>query len=894
MDSICIEVNGIRIECEKGESLLSVCLNNGIYIPHLCNHPDLEAVGGCALCLVDVEGETECRRACTLATYDGMKVTTESERISSLRRLSMEIILSEHPEDCSSCPVFGNCVLQSVIQYVGASNGRFRSLEKHSGVNSSNPLFVHDMYRCIKCGRCVRACRDLRGVGVMKFKRDAQGDVIVGFDGDSLQAADCRFCGACVEVCPTGALRDKENAVDLTATSMSERLLPCSAKCPAHVDIPRYIRHIKNGEDQLALNTIREKVAFPASLGFVCRHFCEEACRRQMVNEAVSVRELKKYVALNDDGSWKQKLVISKPNGKRIAIIGAGPAGLTAALDLLLRGFSVTVYEKEAEAGGMLRYGIPEYRLPAEIVRKETEEIKALGVEIIANRTIDKPQELLEYGYDAVILAVGAQKSVIPSIDGSDKNGVMGSIEFLHSLRDGKRQQVRGSVAVIGGGNVALDCATSAKRLGADKVTLVVRKPKEQLRCDKEELQEALDAGVEICELVNFVSIAGNECAQGVVVQPVNDGEEFIVEASTVVFAIGQYCADVGVRLTERGFVAVDSSLHTEERCVFAIGDAVTGTKSVIEAIAAGHRVADEVTKNLGLECVPTAMAGEKNRNANIGKQEGFSTLKRITPSKPCVQEKQGYCTFSCDEARSEASRCLQCDLRLEISRDRLWTEFKKDGEVADTGARYRTERLKHSAVKGEQWDNCITPPDEGACPAGWLLEKLEAAREKSCGECEVCRLGIRQLCTLTKAVTEGEASAAELDNYIYVANGMKKLSACEYGSELGKAIEEYYEKYKESFEQHVSRKKCVALTCKGYITYHVLPAVCNGCGECKSVCPSGAILGESGEIHVIDKLECTKCGKCMELCNQNAVVRAGALKPKTPREPIPVGKWKR
>ncbi len=897
MSSVTITVNGREIVCRDTDTLLNVCLDNGIYIPHLCSHPMLPSTGGCGLCLVQIDGAAECVRACTLKARDGMSVATESEEISRLRRITMELILSEHPEDCSSCPVFGKCTFQSVIQYVGASNGRFRSLEKHFGVNRENPLFVHDMYRCIKCGRCVRACRDIRGVGVMRYKRDAQNDVIVAPSEELLTDAGCRFCGACVEVCPTGALRDKEDALAADAPTREAALIPCSAKCPAHVDIPRYVRHIKNGELQLAVNTIREKVAFPASLGYVCRHFCEEACRRGMVNGAVSVRELKKTAALADDGSWKEKLLRREPTGKRVAVIGAGPAGLTAALDLVLRGSAVTVYEKNAEAGGMLRYGIPEYRLPLELVRQETADIQALGVEIRTGCEIASAAGLLKGGYDAVIAAVGAACGSIAPVDGASLDGVTTSIEFLHAVRSGAVEKIKGSVAVIGGGNVAFDCARTAVRLGAEHVRVIARKPEAHLRCDREELTEAKSEGVEIIAPVDFTAISGTDKADGVTVAGLKEetsggrsayvrdeaAESRTVAADIVIFAIGQKCGDIGLEMNERGFIRTNGA-KTAAEGVFAAGDAVTGTKSVIEAIASGHRAADAVTEYLGQECVPTVKTGADNREALIGKCAGFAAMKRT--------EKAGHCPFSAEEAKQEALRCLQCDLRAAIAPERIWTDYKKEtagGNSAACAANNETAPLD-----GCEWRGCITPPSEGECAVHHLLETLETACAQSCGECEVCRLGCRQLRALTKAITEGEASSEELDNYLYVADGLEKLSACSYGVELGGAIKKYMAENAEQFEQHIRRKKCAALVCRGYITYHILPAQCTGCGECGKACPADAIMGGSGEIHVVDRLECVKCGRCMDVCPAGAVVRAGALKPKTPKEPVPVGTWKK
>ena len=202
--NVTVEIDGKKITVPQGTNLLEAALQNGVYIPHLCHHPDLPDIGSCRLCIVEVEGMPGVHPSCKLKADEGMKVTTNSETIAPLRNLAMELLLAAHPEDCSTCPKYGRCELQTLIQYMGVSATRMRTRVKGFAQNDKNPLLIHDMNRCVLCGRCVRACNDLRGVGVLQYNK-IEMDTSVGTLHDKLlKDAGCRFCGACAEVCPTG------------------------------------------------------------------------------------------------------------------------------------------------------------------------------------------------------------------------------------------------------------------------------------------------------------------------------------------------------------------------------------------------------------------------------------------------------------------------------------------------------------------------------------------------------------------------------------------------------------------------------------------------------------------------------------------------------------------
>ena len=230
---VTIQIDGRQICTEQGINVLEAALNNGIYIPHLCHHPDLPDIGSCRLCIVEVEGRDGVCPSCKLEAEDGMIIHTDSEQIAHLRRLSMELILAAHPEDCSTCPKYGQCEFQTLIQYMGVSATRMNTRVKGFPVNDSNPLIIHDMNRCVLCGRCVRACNDLRGVGVLQYNKHEMETYVGTLHDRLLKDSDCRFCGACAEVCPTGTIRDMMN---YTPIEKRDTLVPCQATCPAHAD----------------------------------------------------------------------------------------------------------------------------------------------------------------------------------------------------------------------------------------------------------------------------------------------------------------------------------------------------------------------------------------------------------------------------------------------------------------------------------------------------------------------------------------------------------------------------------------------------------------------------------------------------------------------------------
>ena len=544
MGKVKLWVDGTQIEAEEGQSVLNAALAADIYIPHICSHPDLEAQGGCKLCVVDIEGQDGPVCSCMTYVKEGMKVRTKGETLDAIRRTSMQVMMASHPQ-CTGCRSFGNCEFQALQQYLSSVNHPgMREFHKETvNLNTNNPLIDRDMVRCIQCGRCVRVCADVRGVNVLRYNRvDETGETYVGTLNDfSLPEADCRFCGACVEVCPTGALQDREG-IFRTDVPREQALIPCTLECPAHINVPNYLRMIAAGEYDKAVGVIREKVPFPHALGYVCTHYCEKGCKRKGLNEAISIRDLKRFAVEHDTKeSWKEKAYHLPATGKKVAIIGGGPSGLSCAYYLALRGHGVTVYEEREQLGGMLRYGIPSYRFPREKLDAEIESILSLGIEVHTGVTVGRDiwLEKLEQEYDCIYIAIGAHQDKKTGIPGENSKNVISAVEMLRALGDNEMPDFTGKqVVVIGGGNVAMDVTRSSIRLGADKVTCVYRRRQADMTALPDEITGALAEGAELMTLAAPVRIEADE--DGRTSNPkVWAGGDIVTGAATVILAMG-------------------------------------------------------------------------------------------------------------------------------------------------------------------------------------------------------------------------------------------------------------------------------------------------------------------------------------------------------------------
>lgn len=584
------------VEAEAGSTILEAAKSEGIDIPTLCYDPRLDPFSSCFMCVVEVEGMMRPTPACSTPVAEGMRVRTRTEKIIALRRISLELLLSNHYADC---------------------------------------------------------------------------------------------------------------------------LAPCKLACPAGIDIQEYIALAAKGDYREALKLIKETNPLPVVCGRVCPGFCERECRRNLVDEPVAIDAIKRFLADYDMQTNHPYIPSRKPDtGKKVAIIGSGPAGLSAAFFLAREGHQAVIFDANPEPGGMLRYGIPEYRLPKDELDREIATIIALGVEIKCNRTLGKNitiDSLKKEGFEAIFLGLGAQKCWEMRIKGEELEGVISGLALLRQIALKEKIRVGKKTCVIGGGNTAIDAARSALRLGADEVTIIYRRSRKEMPAEEEEVNEAEKEGVKILFLAaptrangnneKLVSLTcqrmklGKPDASGRARPEPIPGSEFDIPCDTLIAAVGQYldqsCLEgTSVQLTKRNYVQVDEkTLETSLKGVFAGGDCISGPATAIEAIACGRRAAHSINQYLAgkkprgeeeIFCI------KKGKLDEIDPKE-YAQVERIPRGKMpelTMEERGGSFAevqvgFTEDMIERECERCLSCGCQ-EIFECRLRDyaiEYGVDGE---------------------------------------------------------------------------------------------------------------------------------------------------------------------------------------------------------------------
>lgn len=565
--SVKLTINGKAIEAEVGTTILNAAVANGIDIPTLCHNERVKEYGACGLCIVEIEGNGRLMRACSTTVAEGMVINTESERVVRTRKLTLELLMSDHSGDC------------------------------------------------------------------------------VG---------------------------------------------PCSLACPANTDVQGYIKQIALGNDREAVRIIKEKIPMPASIGRICPHPCEKDCRRANVEQPVSIAFLKAFAADNDLASEQPYMPeISAPTGRTVGIIGGGPAGLTAAYQLAVAGHEVTVYDAMPKMGGMLRYGIPEYRLPKSVLDNEIALLSGMGIKLVNDFKVGETASFddLRAKHDAILVAIGAWSSSSMRCIGENLGGVYGGIDLLREVSLGNKPYIGKNVAVVGGGNTAMDACRTAVRLGAENVYVIYRRTRAEMPAEDIEIKEAIEEGITFRFLTNPAEIIGeNGHVTAVKLQLMELGEPDssgrrapvaiegafeTIEVDSVVAAIGQRVNTTGfeaIALNRWGIIEADEvSMRTNLDGVFAAGDAVNkGAGIAIAAIAEANRAAvaiDGYLHGLGTVSIQPYVS-KKQVTAEMFVDKAVQPRAEM-PVRPASERRKDfdaiYLGFTEQQARAEAARCLEC-----------------------------------------------------------------------------------------------------------------------------------------------------------------------------------------------------------------------------------------
>ena len=575
MAKVKITIDGKEIVAEEGSNLLETARCNGIEIPSLCHDSRLEPFGACRQCLVEVEGGRGPVQACGAKVQEGMIVRTATDNILGLRRLGLELLLTEHTGDC---------------------------------------------------------------------------------------------------------------------------IAPCQLACPAEIDIQGFVAHIANGRTAEAAALIREKMPFPASIGRVCPRFCEQECRRNLIEGPVSICFLKRFAGDFEIQEGAAAIPAAKPDtGKQVAVVGGGPAGLTAAYYLALEGHRVTIFEAAPELGGMMRYGIPEYRLPKAVLDQEIRVITELCQTVVCNKALGRDftlRQLKQMGFDAIFIGLGSWANQSLRLEGEDLGGVYSGIGFLGRMALKDTPPVGSRVVVIGGGNTAMDAARTAVRLGVPEVTVVYRRSRDEMPANPHEITQAEEEGVRFELLTAPVGFIGEEervtairCVKMQLGEvdssgrrrPVAiKGSEFEISVDTVITAAGQKLEQAAlagspeIALNRWGDIEANSETYQcQPEWLFSGGDCVTGPATAVAAVAAGRKAALSIDLYLRGDAV---VAQQKPFNCSRGTldeidPEEFADRERIPRTAmptiaPEVRKdnfKEFETGFTKEMAAKEVERCLSC-----------------------------------------------------------------------------------------------------------------------------------------------------------------------------------------------------------------------------------------
>ena len=600
-----------------------------------------------------------------------------------------------------------------LVEQKSAIGGHMAQLDKTFPTNDCAMCIVSP--KLVDCGRH-RNIELLTGSDVLGVRGEAGNFTVqVRTRPRYIDLDKCTGCGDCAGVCPViipgrfdeglvtqhAAYKLYPQAVPNAYAIEKRGIAPCRDACPAHQRAQGYIALIREGRYEDALRVIKEDNPFPGICGRICNHRCEEACNRGKLDDPINIHALKRFVT---DKIYAQPRVVPEPcerrYDQRVAVIGAGPCGLTTAQDLCMLGYEVTVFEALPMGGGMLRVGVPEYRLPSWIVDREVQDIVDLGVELRLNTTVENLDDVFAEGFGAVLIAVGAHEGRKLPIEGADLDGVMVNTVFLRDVRLDNPPDVAGQrVMVLGGGNVAVDVARTTVRLGAAEVHMACLESRETMPAHSWEVEDAEAEGVILHPARSFKRIlsdgdgrvGGLECLNvasmefspdGRLMLETEAGSEHVVPCDVVIFSIGQRAGlafipeSTGVGITRQQTIAVNPNTMAATRPgVFAAGDAITGTAFVIEAVAAGHRAAESIHRYLRGEELEPALKPElpvvdlsrAEIQERIVRGEVQVTPRVAMPALSVEERVRGFAEvetgYTDEQAQAEAARCLACGI---------------------------------------------------------------------------------------------------------------------------------------------------------------------------------------------------------------------------------------
>ncbi|MBC2703753.1 RnfABCDGE type electron transport complex subunit B [Desulfobacula sp.] len=543
---------------------------------------------------------------------------------------------------------------------------------------------------CIGLGDCVKACQ------FDALKLGANGYPVVDDD-------KCVGCGACQQACPKDIIVVKTLSEQLMKFNQAQdALAPCAQTCPAEINIPRYINQLREGKYKEAVQTIRMRNPLPLACGRVCPHPCEDECRRGIEDEAVSINQLKRFVADYEMNSGSRIPIKCAPDtGKKVAVIGGGPAGLSCAFFLRRIGHQVDIFEAMPKLGGIIRYGIPEYRLPKKVLDWEIQGILDLGIKDFCNVRFGVDfglGSLMASGYEAVFLGVGAWEDYSLGIEGEDLDGCFKGIDFLQRFSSGEKIKLGKTAAVVGGGNSAIDCVRTLLRLGLEKVYIVYRRTRNEMPANEVEIVASEEEGVEFVFLAAPTKVIGDENGKATQLEylkmelgepdasgrrrPVPiEGSETLLDVEMVISAIGQSPdasfkeQDPHKRMTELELTrwnTIDNDpaiLQASIPYIFTGGDSATGPALVVDAIGSGRRAArsiDLFLKGEPVEPVKDSLQQKRIPESIFTKVDGIKkTARAKMPEIPVDQRLDSMIEVDLvlpeDAAHKEAERCLNC-----------------------------------------------------------------------------------------------------------------------------------------------------------------------------------------------------------------------------------------